>query len=80
MEPLSRSRMHIRFRIDGVLRELDLGTLQQACNENVLSIVSRVKILGKLDIAERRRPQDGSFRLRAEAPSATCSISTSVCR
>jgi type IV pilus assembly protein PilB len=69
MEPLSKSRLHIRFRIDGVLRELDLGPLQQACNENVLSIVSRVKILGKLDISERRRPQDGSFRLRAEAPS-----------
>ena len=69
MEPLSRNRLHIRFRIDGVLRELDLGLLQQACNENVLSIVSRVKILGKLDIAERRRPQDGSFRLRAEGPS-----------
>jgi type IV pilus assembly protein PilB len=68
MESLARNRMHIRFRIDGVLRELDLGTLQQACNENVLSIVSRVKILGKLDIAERRRPQDGSFRLRAEGP------------
>jgi len=69
MEPLSRNRLHIRFRIDGVLRELDLGPLQQACNENVLSIVSRVKILGKLDISERRRPQDGSFRLRAEGPS-----------
>ena len=68
MEPLSRNRLHIRFRIDGVLRELDLGPLQQACNENVLSIVSRVKILGKLDISERRRPQDGSFRLRAEGP------------
>jgi type IV pilus assembly protein PilB len=69
MEPLSRNRLYIRFRIDGVLRELDLGALQQGCNENVLSIVSRVKILGKLDISERRRPQDGSFRLRAEAPS-----------
>ena len=68
MESLARNRMRVRFRIDGVLRELDLGTLQQACNENVLSIVSRVKILGKLDIAERRRPQDGSFRLRAEGP------------
>jgi type IV pilus assembly protein PilB len=69
MESLGRNRMHIRFRIDGVLRELDLGPLQQSCNQNVLSIVSRVKILGKLDIAERRRPQDGSFRLRSEAPS-----------
>jgi len=69
MESLGRNRMHIRFRIDGVLRELDLGPLQQACNQNTLSIVSRVKILGKLDIAERRRPQDGSFRLRAPGPS-----------
>jgi type II secretory ATPase GspE/PulE/Tfp pilus assembly ATPase PilB-like protein len=69
MESLGRNRMHVRFRIDGVLRELDLGSLQQACNQNVLSIVSRVKILAKLDIAERRRPQDGSFRLRSEGPS-----------
>jgi type IV pilus assembly protein PilB len=69
MEPLSRNRLHIRFRIDGVLRELDLGALQQGCNESVLSIISRMKILGKLDISERRRPQDGSFRLRAESPS-----------
>ena len=69
MESLSRNRLHIRFRIDGVLRELDLGPLQQACNANVLSIVSRLKILGKLDISERRRPQDGSFRLRSEGPS-----------
>ena len=68
MESLSRNRLHVRFRIDGVLREPDLGPLQQACDENVLAIVSRVKILGKLDIAERRRPQDGSFRLRADSP------------
>ena len=68
MEPLSRSRMHVRFRIDGILRELEPGALQQACDSNVLAIVSRVKILGKLDIAEKRRPQDGSFRLRSESP------------
>src|SRR4029450_7778040 len=41
---------------------------RQARKESVPCIVSRVKILGKLDIAERRRPQDGSFRLRAEGP------------
>jgi type IV pilus assembly protein PilB len=70
LEPLSRNRLHVRFRIDGVLRELDLGPLQQACNENVLSVISRIKILGKLDIAERRRPQDGSFRLRADRTGA----------
>lgn len=68
LEPLSRNRLHVRFRVDGVLQELDMGPLQQACNDNVLSIISRIKILGKLDIAERRRPQDGSFRLRTDRP------------
>jgi type II secretory ATPase GspE/PulE/Tfp pilus assembly ATPase PilB-like protein len=64
----SRKTLHVRFRVDGVLQELDLGPLQEACNDNVLAIISRVKILGKLDIAERRRPQDGSFHLRADRP------------
>lgn len=68
MEPLARTRLYVRFRIDGLLREIELGALQQACNENLAAIVSRVKILGKLDIAERRRPQDGSFQLRIENP------------
>ena len=68
LEPLSRNRINVRFRIDGVLQGLEQGPLQQACNDNALSIVSRLKILGKLDIAERRRPQDGSFRLRADRP------------
>jgi type IV pilus assembly protein PilB len=68
LEPLSRRNLHVRFRVDGVLQELDLGPLQQACNDNVLAIISRIKILGKLDISERRRPQDGSFRLRADHP------------
>src|SRR5262249_37701371 len=69
LEPLARDRLSVRFRIDGVLQQLDLGPLQQACNENVRSVISRIKILGKLDIAERRRPQDGSFRMRASGPS-----------
>jgi type II secretory ATPase GspE/PulE/Tfp pilus assembly ATPase PilB-like protein len=68
LEPLSSRTLHVRFRVDGVLQELDLGPLQQACNDNVLAIISRIKILGKLDISERRRPQDGSFRLRADRP------------
>jgi type II secretory ATPase GspE/PulE/Tfp pilus assembly ATPase PilB-like protein len=68
LESLSSRSLYVRFRIDGVLQEPELGPLQEACNENVLAIISRIKILGKLDIAERRRPQDGSFRLRAERP------------
>jgi type IV pilus assembly protein PilB len=59
-------RLQVRFRIDGMLQELDLGTMQQVCDGSAREIVSRIKILGKLDIAERRRPQDGAFRARIE--------------
>jgi type IV pilus assembly protein PilB len=59
-------RLQVRFRIDGVLEEMALGELQTLCNQGALEVVSRLKILGKLDIAERRRPQDGSFRLRVD--------------
>ncbi|MDY6987556.1 MAG: GspE/PulE family protein [Thermodesulfobacteriota bacterium] len=57
-------RIHIRYRVDGVLQELFLGSLEEELNRLRREIVSRIKILGKLDIAERRRPQDGSFRAR----------------
>lgn len=55
--------LHVRFRVDGVLRQPDFGLGQQALDRNMREIVSRIKILGKLDISERRRPQDGSFRV-----------------
>ena len=65
LEPLA-SRLQVRFRIDGVLEPLDLGDLQEACDNSAREIVARLKILAKLDIAERRRPQDGSFRVRVD--------------
>ncbi len=65
LETLS-GRMLIRFRVDGVLQALDLGPLQETCDQNPREIISRIKILAKLDISERRRPQDGSFRVRVD--------------
>ena len=58
--------LNVRFRIDGVLRQPDFGQGQQALNQGMREIVSRIKILAKLDISERRRPQDGSFRFAIE--------------
>ncbi|MGD8367198.1 MAG: ATPase, T2SS/T4P/T4SS family [Desulfobacterales bacterium] len=55
-------QLAVRFRIDGVLKEPFLGDMQNDLNANRRQVISRIKILGKLDIAERRRPQDGSFR------------------
>ncbi len=65
LETLS-NRLSIRFRVDGMLESLRLGDLQNSVNDGGREIVSRLKILAKLDIAERRRPQDGSFRVRIE--------------
>jgi type IV pilus assembly protein PilB len=56
------SGLHIRFRIDGVLRRPQFGDVQHAFDQIRREVASRVKILAKLDIAERRRPQDGSFQ------------------
>src|SRR5687768_10259779 len=53
--------MRVRYRIDGVLRETT--TIPKRMNAGV---VSRIKIMGDLDIAERRLPQDGRVSLRVE--------------
>ncbi len=66
--------LHVRFRIDGVLQELAVGQLQDQCNDRGREVVSRLKVLGKLDIAERRRPQDGSFRMKVERNGEQASV------
>ena len=59
IEPF-KDTAHVRFRVDGVLRIMDQFT--DFLNKDPLnynSVVTRIKILSKLDIAERRVPQDG---------------------
>lgn len=60
------SGLHVRYRIDGVLQRPTFGALQGALDRSMREIVSRIKILSRLDIAERRRPQDGSFQVAVE--------------
>ncbi|UCD48755.1 MAG: Flp pilus assembly complex ATPase component TadA [Phycisphaerales bacterium] len=60
IEP-DRKGTHIRYRIDGVLREL-----MKPPTGLHASIVSRVKVIGKMDIAEKRLPQEGRVRIVAE--------------
>lgn len=50
----------VRFRIDGVLHDISENTPKSMANE----IMTRIKILSDLDIAERRKPQDGRLRYR----------------
>ena len=70
--------LHVRFRVDGVLREPDFGPLQQALNRSMREVVSRIKILAKLDISERRRPQDGSFRFQLERKGVKATVDLRV--
>lgn len=57
VEPFE-DRVRIRYRIDGVLHERDTLPRRQ-----LGAILSRIKILSKIDIAERRRPQDGRIKI-----------------
>jgi len=57
VEPFEE-RVRIRYRIDGILLERDSPPRRM-----LAAIISRIKILAKLDIAERRRPQDGRIKV-----------------
>lgn len=70
--------LRVRFRIDGLLREPDFRQGQAAINQNAREIISRVKILAKMDIAERRRPQDGSFQMQTEKDGPPLDLRVSV--
>ncbi len=50
----------VKYRIDGVLQQ----AMQPLAKEWHATIISRIKVMSELDIAERRVPQDGRFRVR----------------
>jgi len=56
--------MLVRYRLDGILQTLDLGNDAGLIGANGRQIVSRIKILCDMDIAEHRRPQDSSFKMK----------------
>ncbi len=57
IEPLE-TQMRIRYRVDGLIREAD-----RMSKELYLALISRIKVMSSLDIAEHRLPQDGRFRV-----------------
>jgi general secretion pathway protein E len=70
LEPF-RNMVRVRFRIDGLLHDMDFlpGSLQ-------LPVASRIKILAGLDIAERRRPQDGQITTKVASKDLDIRVST----
>ncbi|MHB8059468.1 MAG: GspE/PulE family protein [Gaiellaceae bacterium] len=63
----------IRYRVDGVLREV-----QRVPRRMASGVTTRLKVLAKLDIAERRKPQDGRISLNAKAAGRTLDIRVAV--
>jgi general secretion pathway protein E len=70
IEPFE-NRLVVRFRIDGVLREV-LQTRRAVAP----LVVSRIKVMSKLDIAEKRVPQDGRISLRIAGRAVDVRVST----
>jgi general secretion pathway protein E len=70
IEPFE-GQLKVRYRIDGVLHDSDSPPQSLAA-----AIVSRIKIMAKLNIAERRLPQDGRTKLRIQGSDIDARVST----
>jgi len=70
IEPFE-NRLIVRYRIDGVLHEVESPPKRLSA-----AVISRVKIMANLDIAERRLPQDGRIRLRVQGKEIDLRVST----
>jgi general secretion pathway protein E len=70
VEPFE-NRLVVRFRIDGVLREV-----LQSKRAVAPLVVSRIKVMSRLDIAEKRLPQDGRISLRIAGRAVDVRVST----
>ncbi|MEM9531870.1 MAG: type II secretion system ATPase GspE [Pseudomonadota bacterium] len=70
IEPFE-NRLKVRYRIDGVLQEVEAPPASSTA-----AVISRVKIMAKLNIAERRLPQDGRIMLRVQGKELDLRVST----
>jgi len=71
VEPFEHE-LRIRYRIDGLLQEVPVPTQIKRFQP---AIVSRIKILSNLDIAEKRVPQDGRIKIRVKASEVDIRVS-----
>jgi type IV pilus assembly protein PilB len=63
--------LRIRFRVDGLMH-----TVTEAPAQMKPAVVSRIKILAKLNIAEKRKPQDGQFEMAVDSKKIDFRVST----
>jgi len=70
IEPFE-THLKVRYRIDGVIHEVESPPPQLTA-----AIISRLKLMARLNIAERRLPQDGRIQLRAQGKEIDMRVST----
>ncbi|HVF35125.1 MAG TPA: ATPase, T2SS/T4P/T4SS family, partial [Candidatus Saccharimonadia bacterium] len=70
IEPFE-NRLKVRYRIDGVLEEVESPPAASTA-----AVISRIKIMAKLNIAERRLPQDGRIMLRVQGKELDLRVSS----
>ena len=70
IEPFE-NRLIVRYRVDGVMHEVESPPRRLSA-----AVISRVKIMSNLDIAERRLPQDGRIKLRIQGKEIDLRVST----
>ena len=66
-----KNMYRVRFRIDGILHDIDFLPLKMQ-----LPVASRIKILSGMDIAERRKPQDGQISMKVSSKELDIRVST----
>ncbi len=70
IEPFA-DELTVRYRIDGILKEVEAPPVRSTA-----AVISRVKIMAKLNIAERRLPQDGRIPIRIQGKELDLRVST----
>ena len=70
VEPFEQT-LKIRLRVDGVLQEIDAPNVKSTA-----AVISRIKIMAKLNIAERRLPQDGRIKVQMLGKELDLRVST----
>ncbi|ROQ19124.1 type II secretion system ATPase GspE [Gallaecimonas pentaromativorans] len=70
IEPFEH-QLKVRYRIDGVLQPTEAPSVRLA-----QAVISRIKIMARLNIAERRLPQDGRIKLRSQGQELDIRVST----
>lgn len=70
IEPFEQT-LKVRLRVDGVLKEIDAPSVKSTA-----AVISRIKIMAKLNIAERRLPQDGRIKIQMLGKELDLRVST----